>query len=355
MAETMRAVVVHAYGDFRLEEVPKPKAGPGEILLRVGGAGICAADRKFYTHGPWKLPFPFITGHEIAGQVVELGEGAAEHFGLALGDKVAVEPVIPCGKCWYCERGQYQICTNQQFIGVTINGGWAEYVKLPSTARVYKVPPHVPLTEAALAEPVSCGVYAVEKAGIGLDDVVVVAGVGPIGMSVVQVARLKSPRLLVALDVDDAVLQIAAELGAQVTLNVTKHDVPAEIRKLSDGRGCDLYFETSGAPDSINTGIDAVRKGGKLFVYGVYGKPATVDFNQVGEFKEIVIQGGHLSPHRMPTAVRYIAEGKVNAKRMITHVFDLSDFKKAIELKLQREGGPPVIKVTFDPSRGALS
>ena len=353
MAEKMQAVVVHAYGDFRLEEVPRPHAGPGEAVIRVGGAGICAADRKFYTHGPWKLPFPFITGHEVAGKVVELGEGAAEKFGLAIGDKVAVEPVIPCGKCWYCQRGQYQLCTNQQFVGVTIDGGWAEYTRLPANARIYKVPEHVSLTEAALAEPVSCGVYVVERAGIGLEDVVVIAGMGPIGLSVLQVARLKSPRLLIALDVNDLVLQIASELGAQVILNAGKDDVPAEIQKLTDGRGCDLYIEASGSVDSINTGINVLRKGGKLFIHGVSGKPATVDFNQVGEFKELTIQGGHLSPHRMPLAIQYIADGRVNAKRMITHVFELKDFVQALELKL-KEVKEPVIKVTFDPSRGEL-
>jgi threonine dehydrogenase-like Zn-dependent dehydrogenase len=354
MADKMQAVVVHAYGDFRLEEVPRPQAGPGEVVIRVGGAGICAADRKFYTHGPWKLLFPFITGHEVAGVVVELGEGAAQKHGLTMGDKVAVEPVIPCGQCWYCQRGEYQICTSQQFIGVTINGGWAESTRLPANARMYKVPQHVPLTEAAMAEPVSCGVYAVEKAGIGLDDVVVISGMGPIGLSALQVARLKHPRLLIALDIDDAVLRVASELGAQVVFNVSKVDAPAEIRKLTDGRGCDLYMETSGQPAAINTGIDALRKGGKLFIYGVYGQPATVDFNQVSEFKELAIQGGHLSPHRFPLAIRYIADGVVNAKRMITHVFDLKDFAKAVELKLQKEIKEPVIKVTFDPSRGTL-
>jgi L-iditol 2-dehydrogenase len=354
MADKMQAVVVHAYGDFRLEEVPRPQARPGEIVIRIGGAGICAADRKFYTHGPWTLPFPFITGHEFAGVVVELGEGAAQKHGLTMGDKVAVEPVIPCGQCWFCQRGEYQICTNQQFLGVTISGGWAEYTHLPANARIYKVPQHVPLTEAAMAEPVSCGVYAVEKAGIGLDDAVVISGMGPIGLSVLQVARLKHPRLLIALDIDDAVLQVASELGAQVAFNVNKVDAATEIHRLTDGRGCDLYMETSGQPTSVNAGIDALRKGGKLFIYGVYGQLATIDFNQVSEFKELVIQGGHLSPHRFPLAIRYIADGVVNTKRMVTHIFELKDFAEAVELKLQKKAEEAVIKVTFDPSRGEL-
>ena len=353
----MKALLFQRFGGPEVllyEDVPDPKIGPGEVLIRVGGAGICAADRKFYTHGPWKLPFPFITGHEVAGQVVELGDGAAEKVGLAIGDKVAVEPVIPCGACWYCQRGDYQLCDNQQFLGVTIDGCWAEYTRLPGNARIYKVPAHVPLTEAAMAEPVSCGVYAVEKAGIGLDDVVVVAGMGPIGMSTLQVARLKSPRLLIALGRDDAILQIASELGAQVVLNVNKDNVPAEIRKLTDGRGCDLYIEASGNVDSINVGIDVLRKGGKLFIYGVYGKPATVEFDQVAEFKELTVQGGHLSPHSFPLAVQYIADGRVNAKRMVTHVFDLKDFAQAIEMKLKKEVKEPMIKATLDPSRGEL-
>ncbi len=354
MEDTMKAVMVYAYGDFRLEEVPRPHAGPGEVVIRVGGAGICAADRKFYTHGPWKLPFPFITGHEVAGIVVELGDGAAEKFGLTLGDRVAVEPVIPCTRCWYCQRGAYQLCTNQQFIGVTINGGWAEYMRLPSNARIYKVPQHIPLIEAAMAEPVSCSAYAVEKAGVGLDDAVVIAGLGPIGLSALQIARLKHPRMLIALDTQDVLLQIASEMGAHAVINVSKVDVPAEIRKLTDGRGCDLYMEMSGQPASINTGVESLRKGGKLFIYGVYSQPATVDFNQIGEFKELVIQGGHLSPHYFPVAIRLIASSVVNTKRMVTHVFELKDFVKAVELKLQKDMQEPVIKVSFDPSGGQL-
>lgn len=347
--EYMNAVVVHAYGDFRYERVPRPTTGPGEVVIRTGAAGICAADRKFYTHGPWALKFPFITGHEIVGTVFELGEGAGEKLGLTVGDMVVVEPIVPCWECYYCKRGLYHLCIEPSFLGVTLDGGWAEFVKLPLGSLVYRVPEHLSFAEAAMAEPVSCAVYAVERADIGLNDVVIVSGLGPIGMSMLQVVKLKNPRLIIALDINDPIGLIAKELGADYFLNVRQANIPAEISRLTDGLGCDVYLEASGYTDSIELGMDVLRKQGKLFIYGVYGSKASLDFNQVSEFKELQIIGGHLSPFMFPLAICYLADGQVNAKKMITHSFDLENFREALEIK--KVAKEPVIKVTLRPSK----
>jgi len=330
MVKMMNAVVVRHGREFRYERIERPQAGPGEIVIRVDAAGICAADRKIYsgTH-PWQLPDPYIPGHEYVGTVVEMGDGVAEKTNLSLGDRITAEIIVPCRTCWFCQRGLYHLCDRP---GVCV-GAWAEYLKIPHGALVHRVPDDLPPEEAALIEPLSCSVHGIELADIGLDDTVVIAGLGAIGMGMLQVARLKTPRLLIGLDIDEGLLKIAQELGANYVLNPASDDVVAKIRALTGGRGCDIYVEASGSPKSIQVGLETLRKAGRLVVFGVYGQKATVDFNLVSEFKELEIVGGHLSPNTYPLAIRYLAEGLVNAKAMVTHVFPLSEFEEAIAIK----------------------
>lgn len=348
--EKMNALVIHAYGDFRYEEIEKPKAGPGEVVIKVGAAGICAADVKMYsqTHGPWPLNFPVISGHEFVGTVVDLGEGAAEKFGLSVGDKATAELIVPCRNCYYCKNGMYHHCINATYLCIHDHGGMAEYMRFPTNAIVHKIPAHVPLTEAVMAEPLSCAIHGVELAGVGLDDVVVVSGLGPIGMSMLQVCRLKTPRMLMGLSRRDSVNGIAKELGADYAFNVTKDDVVNEINRLTDGIGCDVYMEASGNNEALELGMEVLRKSGRMLVMGVYEGKASLDFNYVSEFKELQIIGGHLSPNKFPLAIRHIAEGKVNAKKMVTHQFPLKDFKRAMETK-KKKTEEAVIKVVLIP------
>jgi len=349
--DRMNAVVVRGGERFRCERIKKPEAGPGDIVIRVDAAGICAADRKIYSgNHPWQLPDPYIPGHEYVGAVVEMGEGAAESTGVSLGDRITAEVIIPCrtcpasgGACWFCQRGLYHLCDRP---GVCV-GAWAEFLRIPCGAIVHRVPAHLPAEEAALIEPLSCSIHGVQLADIGLDDAVVIAGLGAIGMGMLQVARLKTPRLLISLDLDTGLLRIAQELGADHVFNPARDDVGAEIQALTEGRGCDIYIEASGSPRSVQTGLDALRKAGRLVIFGVYGQEATVDFNLVSEFKELEIVGGHLSPHTYPLAIRTLAEGLVNAKAMVTHVYPLAEFEKAIIVKNQP--GATSIKTVLIP------
>jgi len=342
--DEMKAVVVHGGKHFSYEEIARPHAGPGELVIRVEAAGICAADRKIYSGDhPWQLPDPYIPGHEYVGTVVELGAGAAESTGLALGDRITAEIVVPCRTCWYCHRGLYHLCDRP---GSCV-GAWAEYLRIPRGAIIHRVPAGLPAEQAAIIEPLSCSIHGVQLAQIGLGDTVVIAGLGAIGMGMLQVARLQTPRRLIGLDVDDGLTALARRLGADCTFNPARDDVPAEIRALTEGRGCDIYIEASGNPRSINLGLDALRKAGRLVVFGVYGRPATLDLNQVSEFKELQVVGGHLSPHSYPLAIAYLSRGQVDARAMVTHVFPLAEFARAIEVKGQ--AGAISIKTVLIP------
>jgi L-iditol 2-dehydrogenase len=181
MSEKMMAVVVHAGDEFAYEAVDRPIAGPGEVIVKIEAAGICAADRKIYDKNhPWELPDPYFPGHEYVGRVAELGEGAAERTGLVLGDRAIAEILIPCRQCWFCHRGLYTHCDSP---GVCV-GSWAEYMRFPAGAIVHQVPDDVPPEQGAIIEPLACSVHAVNLARIELADVVVVSGLGAIGMGI---------------------------------------------------------------------------------------------------------------------------------------------------------------------------
>jgi threonine dehydrogenase-like Zn-dependent dehydrogenase len=237
MSKMMQAVMVYGVEDYRLEEVPVPKVGPGEVLVRVLATGVCASDVKTHLGAArvWGgdrmasyIQTPVIPGHEFVGQVVALGEGAAEKHGLAMGDLAVSEQIVPCWRCRFCQRGQYWMCQQHDiygFIRERAEGSWAEYMKFPAAAINHVVPPDVVPEHAALIEPLSCAIHAVERGEIQLGDVVVIAGMGPIGMCMLQVAQLKGPGLLIALDLQADRLALAAELGADLALNPGAEDV----------------------------------------------------------------------------------------------------------------------------------
>ena len=330
MTKKMMAVVVRADGSFVYETVEQPEAGPGEIVLKIEAAGICAADRKIYARNhPWRLPDPYFPGHEYVGRVVELGEGAGNHTGLALGDLAIAEIPVPCRQCWFCHRGLYTHCDNPS----VCVGSWAEYMRLPAGAIIHRVPAGFLPEQGALIEPLACSVHAVNLARIELADVVVVSGLGAIGMGILQVARLKRPRLLVGLDVNDGLLDIAGRLGADYVFNPARSDIPAELQALTEGRGTDIYIEASGSVAALRTGLETLRKAGRLVVFGVYGQEATLDFNLVSEFKELEIVGGHVSPNTYPLAIHYLDRGLVDWRAMVTDSFPLAQFEAALAAK----------------------
>ncbi len=342
----MKAVLVRGAGIFIYESIEIPEVGHGELLLKIEATGICAADRKIYDRNhPWELPDPYIPGHEYVGTVVEMGEGADESTGLQIGDRATAEILVPCRTCWFCHRGHYHHCDRP----IVCASSWAEYLKVPAGAIVYRIPEGLPTEEAVLIEPLSCSIHAVNLADIELEDVVVVAGLGAIGMGVIQVAQLRTPQTLIGLDVDDRLLNIALEYGADFTFNPAQDDVVKEIKALTDGRGADIYIEASGATASVQIGLEALRKAGRMVIFGVYGEKISVDLNIISEFKELEIRGGHLSPNAYTLAIKYLAEGLVDARMLVTHQFPLSEFENAILVKSERK--EPSIKTILIPER----
>ncbi|WOI56283.1 zinc-binding dehydrogenase [Palleronia sp. LCG004] len=347
---TMRAVRCEGFGGRHrlVTDQPVPEPGPGELLMRVNLAGICAADRAMYDgSGPWDLSFPFTPGHEFTATVAALGEGAAERHGLAEGDRAVAELNVTGAEDFYTRRGLYHLADRMEVIGATRDGAWAEYMIYPADAVVHRVPDNLSDAAACYAEPLANAIHGVERAGIEFEDVVVVAGAGPIGMGMVQAARLKTPRKLILVNPGAAKREAGLRLGADLAFHPDDPALREALGDLTGGRGADVYLEASGRADAFRLGMDLVRKRGRIVVFGVYKAPVTVDLNVFGEFKELDIRGGHLAPFTYATALDLMARGLVDGDACVTHTFPLAEF----EAGLTRVADPDElqIKVVLDP------
>ncbi len=340
----MQAVVCHGPKDYRLERVAVPAAGPHELVIRIAACGICASDCKCHSGAamfwggngkPAWVKAPVIAGHEFFGHVVEAGPGAAEHFGVGLGDRVIAEQIVPCDKCRYCKSGSYHMCEVHNIFGfqrVVADGGMAEYMRLPATSRVHKIPESLSLGDAAMIEPMACAVHTVNRADVQLDDVVVIAGAGPLGLGMVQIAKLKTPKKLVVIDLVPQRLALAQAFGADVVINPANDDARAIIDGLTGGYGCDVYIETTGVPAGVGQGLELIRKLGRFVEFSVFGADATVDWSIIGDRKELDVRGAHLGPYCYPIVIDLMERGLLTSRGIVTHAFTLGEWEQAFAL-----------------------
>lgn len=344
--KTMKAIVQHAPLDFTLEQVPIPEPGPLEVLIKIEACGICTGDRTMYFgKAPWPIVDGEIPGHEFVGIVEKLGEGSAEKYDLKIGDRVTAEVQCPCYECAYCKNELYHLCEDESgFIG----GGWAEYNLLPEGSLIHKVPHHLDKLEAALTEPLSCGAYAAELGQIKNSDTVVVSGMGIIGLGTLLFVRRYKPKRIIALSATKVSLKIASDYGSDAVINVLEENTAAKIQEMTDGLGCDVYIECSGVASAVQTGLDALKKRGRMVIYGVYPKPGELNLNQISQNKELTIQGGHLSPGCWDMTIQCLADKEFDLKPLISEVFSLEEFDEAINI---RSKNPDSIKTILVPNK----
>jgi len=347
LPDTMKAVVCHGPGDYRLEEKPRPVAGKHEVVVRVKACGICAGDVKasmgapmFWSgDDPW-LKAPVVPGHEFVGIVVELGEGAAEYHNISLGDCVTAEQINPCGSCRFCRRGQYWMCEVHNIYGFqkdVAEGGMSEFMLFHETARIHKIPDSLPLNDAVFIEPMACAIHTVQRAKIEFDDVVVLAGAGPLGLGMVQAIKLKTPKKLVVLDMDDKRLEMALNYGADAVFNPAQDDVVRLIRDMTDGYGCDVYIEATGNPKGVTQGLEMIRKLGRFVEFSVFGHETTADWSVIGDRKELEVLGAHLGPYCYEIAIDLFSRKLISAKDIVTHNFPIERFEEAFRIAASSE------------------
>jgi len=358
MADKMDAVVCHGSEDYRFEKCDVPVRKPGELLIRVEAVGICASDVKCF-HGavkfwgddnrPAYVETPVIAGHEFAGEVVDLDDEARSRWSVEIGDRVVSEQIVPCWQCRYCLRGQYWMCARHDIYGFRQRtpGAMATFMAFPTGALVHKVSKDIPATHAAFAEPLSCSLHAVERAGICFDDVVVVAGCGPIGLGMIAGAAAKGPRHVIALDMSDAKLELAALCGADFTVNIADTDPTELVNSLTEGYGADVYLEGTGHPSAVGQGLALLRKLGTYVEYSVFKDPVSIDWSIISDDKELDVLGAHLGPHCWPAAIAMIESGRLPLDRICSHQLPLEKYHEGLAFV---DDGTTSVKVSLIPS-----
>ena len=348
-------MVVYAPNDNRYEEIEIPSPGPGEMVLKIRGCGVCARDTKSWHGGKrvWgDFPGPnhymepgTVGGHEFYGEIVEIGEGVE---GFEIGDVVAPEQMVPCGECKFCKEGNYWMCERHAIMGFKhiAPGGFAEYTLLNKNAICHKLPKDMPLEMAALIEPYGCAMHAVERAQIKHTDVVVISGMGAIGLAMVSIAQKYSPKMIIGVDLKPKRLEKAKEFGADLVLNPMECDFDATIKELTDGYGADVYIEASGSVPSIQQGMDCLRKLGRYVQFGIFADVVPTDLNTVGDGKELDVLGSHLSPYCYEPVIKGMLDGTIRTDGIVTHIMKIADWEKGFETALS---DPDAIKVVLVP------
>lgn len=352
---TMKAVVAYAPGDYRLETVPVPEIDDEEILVKVEACGICAGDVKAFEGAPsfWGdetqpayIKAPMIPGHEFIGRIVKIGK-KIEKF--KVGERVISEQIVPCWECRFCNRGQYWMCEKHDLYGFqnNVNGGMAEYMKFTKESINFHVPEEMPIEDAILIEPYACSLHAVQRASIQLGDVVVLAGAGTLGLGMIGAIKKSGAEKLIVLDLSDERLELAKSFGADITLNPMKVDVDKFVKDMTEGYGCDIYIEATGAQKSVEQGLKMIRKLGRFVEFSVFKDPVTVDWSIISDRKELDILGSHLGPYCYPLVINGISSGDFPTKGVVTHTLPLEEFAKGFQLMKE---GKISIKVILDPN-----
>ena len=351
--KTMKALVAYGKDEYKLElNYPTPECGPDDIIIKTEACGICAGDLKC-SHGAamfwgdetqpsWVKP-PFIPGHEFFGRVVEVGANVTE---FKIGDRITADQIVPCGECRFCKTGRYWMCQPHDIFGFqnTNNGGMAEYVRYPKNSVLSRVPDEMSIEDALLIEPYGCSKHCVDRAQITNEDVVVISGAGTLGLGMITYARMKNPKLLIVLDMQDNRLEKAKEFGADLVFNPGKCNVGDEIRALTDGYGCDIYIEATGHPSSVVQGMDMIRKLGRFVEFSVFGAPTTLDWSIIGDRKELDVLGSHLSPYAYPFVIENITKGNLKTGGVVSRTFKLEEWETAFEYATGKYGD---LKVAF--------
>lgn len=320
----MKAVMFHGPNDYELTTINTPSIGPEDVLVEVKACGVCGTD-NLILNGTYAASFPLVLGHEYSGTIREVG-GDVKDF--EVGDPVAVDPNILCGKCFYCRRGEGNLCKEYAALGVTINGGFAELSRVPQS-NVYRLDSTVDIIDAAMVEPLACCIRGVELGEVHHGDFVVVLGSGPIGNMILQLARLAGAGRVVAVE------PLAARRersGADLVLDPRTDDLIAEIRKV-EPEGADVVFECSGDQSAQEISAYLARRGGTVVLFGCSPKDRRISISPFLIVEnELTVRGSHNNPYTTPKAARLLSAGKINVSHLIGHRIPLAEIERAFAL-----------------------
>lgn len=352
----MKVVRYYAPGEMRLEEMPRPTPGPGELLLRVRACSMCGTDAKIYRFGHHHIVPPRVTGHEIAGEIVEVG---TDIDGWELGDRVQVIAAVPCGQCRDCSAGRMTVCPNQTSMGYHYEGGFAEYMVVPAQVvavdGVNRIPQAVSFAEASVAEPLACVLNGQELAGTGPGQDVVVIGAGPIGCLHVRLARARGAARVFLVDLNRERLdQAAALVQPDATIGALDADPVQAVLDLTEGRGADVVITAAASGAAQEQAVRMAARQGKVSFFGGLPKdqPMTTHDSNMIHYRELTIVGANgSSPAHNREALELIATAQVPVRDLITHTLGLEQVLHGIDLV----SSGTAIKVTIDPQQDFTS
>ncbi|MEA4884730.1 MAG: alcohol dehydrogenase catalytic domain-containing protein [Clostridia bacterium] len=343
----MKAAVYHGPRDLRVESIDDPVLQPGDALLKVGFCGVCGTDVKTYLRGHHMFPPPCVLGHEVVGKIVEMKEPLST-TDIRVGDVVAVAPYVPCYSCTLCSHDRHELCRHKDWI----DGAFAEYVRAPAGVLqkgTCKVPPGMDPRVACLSEPLACCVNAVTDSRVSLGDTVLIIGSGPMGLLMLELCKAVGASRVLVSEPNEWRRSEAEQRGA-IVASPLDSDVPAWIRDHTDGEGADIVFICVGTADAVKVGMDSVRQGGLVNIFGGLpsGSELAIDSKRL-HYDEVTLTGSFgFTPYHFRTALAMLASGGVHSSGLITHEYAINDARTALETAGSGEGLKILLKVDGD-------
>ncbi|WP_336023619.1 NAD(P)-dependent alcohol dehydrogenase [Halobellus salinisoli] len=336
----MQTAVLVEPTSFELRDRDRPEPGPTDVLVAIREVGICGSDVHYYNHGrigDYVVEDPLILGHESAGEVIAVGDDVSD---LEPGDRVALEPGVPCRRCAHCKRGEYHLCEAVEFMATPPHdGAFAEYVAWPADF-AYKLPESVSTLEGALCEPLSVGIHAVRRGNVATGDTVLVTGAGPIGLLVADAARAAGATDVLITDIVPEKLEYARDRGIDRAVNVAETSLDDAVDEYTDGVGADVVVEASGAEPSIRSTLDGVRRGGTVVLVGLADE-AEVPFDVLDVIdNELDVHGSFRYANTYGAAIDLLADDVVDVADMVDFEASLSNIDDAFDRAME----PTVIK-----------
>ena len=326
----MKAALWDEIGHISIIDTPKPQVDKDSTVVKVMAVGVCATDVHMISGNVDLAKPPHILGHEIAGVIEEIGEN---NRGFKKGDRIVVDTIVSCGHCLACKSGRRELCPERQEIGyVPYNGGYAEYVKVPTQCLVH-LPDSIPFKDAAILESIACPFGAILRIGIKLGSTVLIQGAGPAGIAFIQSAKISGAKKVIVSARGVQRLEFAKKFGADFTIDAANEDVIARVNELTGGQGCDYVIDAAGSEKSIATSFDTAKAGGDVLFYGIPSADSKIEFPFMKMMmKQLKLHGVLEYCQGWDVLVGLVESGKINVHDMVTHTFKLEELQKAVDL-----------------------
>ena len=339
----MKAVRIVKPNDLRVVDEPKPVLdAENNVIIRMTSAGICGSDVGIYHGTNAAATYPRIIGHEIVGVVEETAEGVTR---VKVGDRVIVDQVTACGKCWACRHGRPNVCGNLKVRGVHIDGGYRQWIAVPDD-KCYLLPDEISDRDAIMIEPTTIAIQSCSRAELTEEDTLLIIGAGALGSSILKIARLHCPNIIVA-DVVDEKLDEALANGAKWTINSMKEDLEKRVREITDGYGTTVTIDAACVKDSLLNALKVTGNAGRVITMG-FSVADTIVNQFLITSKELDVRGSRLQNRKFGEAIDLIKAGKLDLNGTVSHTFKLTDAQKAFDFVDSRDPSIRKIALTFE-------